>query len=134
MRYLLTNSIDHDAVHPSHGGRSNSLAPSRPFGHRTPQRLTQHAWPSVDGLALAQHHPCSRRHATPCTWMELARSSHSPDSHDKTIGACVLSSTFDRRPIGCLNRSTGQMLLRVDRVYIYVNKMSNLQQPPLLLH
>ena len=32
MRYLATNQVDHDVVHPSRGGRSNSLAPSRRFG------------------------------------------------------------------------------------------------------
>ena len=86
--------------------------------NRAPQRSRRHAWPSVDGLAVAlgplwallQRHPCSCRHATPRARMELPRPPRSPDRHDKTIGVCVSLSSFDRHPIGRLNRSTGQKL------------------------
>ena len=94
--------------------------------NRTAQRSRRYAWPSVDGLAVAlgplwallQRHPCSRRHATPRARMELPRPPRSPDRHDKTIGVCVSSSSFDRHPIGRLNRSTGQKLACQPRVRI----------------
>ena len=86
--------------------------------NRAPQRSRRHAWPSVDGLAVAlgplwallQRHSCSRCHVTPRARMELPRPPRSPDRHDKTIGVCVSLSAFDRHPVGHLNRSTGQKL------------------------
>ena len=86
--------------------------------NRAPQSMSGHAWPSVDDLvvalgrlwALLQRHPCSRRHATPRARMELLRPPRSPDRHDKTVGMCVLSSSFERHLSGRLNRSTGRKL------------------------
>ena len=86
--------------------------------NRAPQRSSRHAWPSVDGLAVAlgrlwtllQRHLCSHRPATPRAWMELPHPPHSPDRHDKTFGMCVSSSSFGRLPSGHLNRNTGQKL------------------------
>ena len=109
--------------------------------NRAPQRSRRHAWPSSNGLAVAlerlwallQRHPCSRRHATPRARMALPRPPRLPDRHDKMIGVCVSLSSFKQLPACRLNQSTGKCSC-VNRVYVYVNEMPNLQQQPLLLH
>ena len=100
--------------------------PAVVLGNWASQRLSRHAWLSVDGLAVAlgrlwallQRHLCSRRHATPRAQMELLRPPRSPDRHDKIIDVCVVSYSFDWHPIGRLNQRTGQMLARQPRLRI----------------
>ena len=113
-------------------------APAIVPNNQASQRSNRHAWPSVDGLAVAlarlwallHRQLCSCRCATPRVRMfrELPRPSRSPDRNDKTFDACISPSSFKLLPAGRPNRSTGQKLdgkpLRRRRLWtlvVYIN-------------
>ena len=121
LRYLRTNLVDHDAVHPARDGHSNSLAPQPPYrtiGRRS-VRADMLGHPRM--ASLSRLGDCWRCYSAIRACVVLRHLAHGWSccggpvcptvlTLNKTFGVCVSSFSFERLPAGRLNRHTGQKL------------------------
>ena len=111
-------TVDHGAVHPSCGRRSNSLPSILRFGWSgttafEPTCLAIRRWPRCrarGAVGAAAAPPVLAPSCNALRTMALPRRQRSPDRPDKTFVVWVLSSYFERLPASRLNQSTDQKL------------------------